>query len=116
MTASGGQISKGFVWAVIVQACCEHSGCHDLWTHKPLSGCCTLLAAQSLGSTDLCCFCSIGPQTLSSNRSEKFGEWTALKRKEATSSVALVPSSFLLLLVRHLLLVAMHLFLVASCY
>ena len=31
-----------------------------------------------------------------------------------TSSKALVPSSFLLLLVRHLLLVAMHLFLVAS--
>ena len=28
---------------------------------------------------------------------------------------ALVPSSFLLLLVRHLLLVAMHLFLVAMC-
>ena len=32
------------------------------------------------------------------------------------SSVALVPSSFLLLLVRHLLLVAWHLFLLASCY
>ena len=28
----------------------------------------------------------------------------------------LVPTSFLLLLVRHLLLVAMHLFLLASCY
>ena len=33
-----------------------------------------------------------------------------------TSSDALVPSSFLVLLVRHLLLVAMHLFLVASWY
>ena len=32
------------------------------------------------------------------------------------SSDALVPNSFLLLLVRHLLLVAMHLFLIASCY
>ena len=33
-----------------------------------------------------------------------------------TTSKALVPSSFLLLLVRHLLLEAMHLLLVASCY
>ena len=33
-----------------------------------------------------------------------------------TRSEALVPSSFLLLLVRDLLLEAMHLFLVASCY
>ena len=32
------------------------------------------------------------------------------------SSKALVPNSFLLLLVRHLLLVAMHLFLVASMH
>ena len=34
----------------------------------------------------------------------------------APTSDALVPSSFLLLVVRHLLLLAMHLFLVASCY
>ena len=34
----------------------------------------------------------------------------------ALNSDALVPSSFLLLLVKHLLLVAMRLFLVASCY
>ena len=33
-----------------------------------------------------------------------------------TTSKALVPSSFLLLVVRHLLLVAMHLFLEASCF
>ena len=32
-----------------------------------------------------------------------------------TRSNALVPNSFLLLLVRHLLLEAMHLFLLASC-
>ena len=33
-----------------------------------------------------------------------------------TTSVALVPNSFLLLLVRHLLLLVRHLFLIASCY
>ena len=38
-----------------------------------------------------------------------------MKNHEETSSKALVPNSFLLLLVRHLLLLAMHLFLVASC-
>ena len=65
------------------------------------------------------CFCSvmyrpgrlldgmIGPRSLAE---------IARLSAPVTTSVALVPSSFLLLLVRHLLLLAWHLFLVASCY
>ena len=45
-----------------------------------------------------------------------FDTCLSVQVRRVTSSDALVPSSFLLLLVRHLLLVAMHLFLVASCY
>ena len=41
---------------------------------------------------------------------------TGVLQALVTTSVALVPSSFLLLQVRHLLVLAWHLFLVASCY
>ena len=50
------------------------------------------------------------------NMLQKFRVSVGEVTKLVTTSDALVPSSFLLLLVRHLLLLAWHLFLIASCY